>query len=146
MTLVEKKHSGGHPGGKNTKPNTPYTHKERLAIIKLNLGKPYSELMVLLKCSQATVTKDMAAWRASGGFEEFLQQEFFALHELVKKSNPEVPYKMVSTLLGRLLAKKVEANVTMDVGIKWSDLMNRAFGVKREDDEDETGEAPGGSV
>lgn len=134
--------SSGHPGGSNKNPDTPYTQAERLEIIKVNIGKSYEELRKLCKCSMSTIYLDMKRWRASGGFEDFLQREFLELHELMKRESPEISYKTVSVLLGKYVIKKIEADVTLDVGKQWSDLMRDAFGVVRKDDED----APGDTV
>ena len=51
----------------------------------------------------------------------------------MKKTNPEVPYKMVATLMGKMLAKKVEINNKLDVSDQFSDLMRDTFGIERKE-------------
>lgn len=144
--MESKRHPGGHPGGRNKNRDTPYTPEERLEIIKLNIGKSYEALRKLCKCSMSTIYLDMKSWRASGGFEDFLQKEFLELHELMKKKDPTVSYKTVSILLGKYIIKKIEAGVTVGLGDQFTDLMRDAFGVEREDDGDAPGDTSGESV
>ena len=144
--MEPERNVGGHPGGRNKNRDTPYTPEERLEIIKVNIGKTYDALSKLCKCSMSTTYLDMKSWRASGGFEDFLQREFLELHELMKKKDPSVSYKTVSILLGKYVIKKIEAGVTVDLGDQFTDLMRDTFGVELEDDEDAPGDTPGKSV
>ena len=144
--MEAKRHAGGHPGGRNKNPDTPYTPEERLEIIKVNIGKSYEELRKLCKCSMSTIYLDMVKWRASGGFEDFLQKEFLELHELVKEKSPEISYKTISVLLGKYVTKKIEAGITVDVSGEWTDLMRDTFGVERNGDGDAPGDTPGEPV
>ncbi len=142
--MDSEKNLGGHPGGPNMNPDTPFTPAERLEIIKLNIGLPYEELKMLCKCSMSTIYLDMKKWRASGGFEDFLQREFLELHEYMKTEDPSISYKTISILLGKYVIKKIEADVTMDLGSQFTGLMRNTFGVELEDDEEDApGDTPG---
>ena len=134
--MDEERHPGGRPSGADAKGTTPYTPKERLEIIKVNIGKSYDELAKLCKCSKSTVYLDMQKWREGGGFEEFLHEEFLALHEIVRNENPETAYKTVAQLLGRHITRKIEAGVTMDFGDQFTSLMRDTFGIERENPDD----------
>lgn len=145
--MEPERNLGGHPGGRNKNRDTPYTPEERLEIIKLNIGSSYDALSKLCKCSMSTIYLDMKSWRASGGFEDFLQKEFLELHELMKKKDPSVSYKTVSILLGKYVTKKIEAGVTVGLGDQFTDLMRDTFGVEREEEDDDApGDTSGESV
>jgi len=134
--MAEEKNRGGHPGGENANDNTPYEPAERLEIIKVNIGKSYKELAKLCKCSMSTIYLDMQKWRAQGGFEDFLQEEFLNLHEIVRRSDPDIAYKTIAGLLGKHITRKIEAGVTLDFGKQFTDLMVNTFGVERESEDD----------
>jgi len=122
----------GKPPGKKQAHTTRYTPKERLEIIKINIGSPYKELAELCKCSYSTIFNDMQKWRVQGGFLDFLQEEFFDLHTIVRNLEPETAYKVVAGLLGKLTAKKIEAGISLDVGPRFTALMRDTFGVELE--------------
>ena len=113
--------------------STPFSAEERLEIIRLNIGKSYSQLAKLCKCSLTTVTRDLRKWREGGGFEEFLYDEFHRLHEIVSEEDPSTSYKTVAALLGKHITRKIEAGVTLDFGDKFTALMKNTFGVEREE-------------
>ncbi len=144
--MEPEKNRGGHPGGPNMNPDTPFTAEQRLKIIKLNVGKSYAELMRMCRCSMSTIYLDMKKWRASGGFEDFLQQEFLELHTVMKADGAEVPYKTISILLGKYIPKRIDAEVTHDVSEEWTAAMKKTFGLERKDDDGAPGETPGESV
>jgi len=122
----------GKPPGKEQAETTPYTPAERLEIIKVNIGSSYKELAKLCKCSYSTLFNDMAKWRKQGGFEDWLQEEFFDLHTIVRNESPEIAYKIVAGLLGKLTAKKIEAGISLDIGPRFSALMRETFGIELE--------------
>ena len=125
----------GKPPGQEQAPSTPFTPAERLEIIKVNIGMSYGELAKLCKCSYSTVFNDMTKWRKQGGFEDWLQEEFFDLHTIVRNLEPAVAYKVVAGLLGKLTAKKIEAGISLDVGPRFSALMRDTFGIELEETE-----------
>lgn len=88
--------------------------EKRLEIIRdaMRKGKTQAEMARLCKVTERTIIRDLRAWRESGGFEEWLEAEFMELHQQVKVMDPKVAYREISTLKGKTIKQKLEAEVS----------------------------------
>jgi Trp operon repressor len=98
----------------------------RLEKIKglLPQGRSYSEIASLCGVDEKTIRRDIKEWRDNGGFEDWLQNEFFALHNQVRDTNMELAYKIISGLLEKNMKQRVEATVEGGIVIQAWDLGN----------------------
>ena len=88
--------------------------EKRLQIIQQELPKGTSKGQIAEICGvrQETISRDMRKWKQTGGFEEWLNEEFFKLHSSVKQAEPTNAYQTISRLLEKTLTKKVEEHIT----------------------------------
>ena len=89
------------------------SQSKRMEIIKQELpkGTTQEEIARLCGVTRRTVARDIQKWKADGGFEKWLQVEFFKLHNEIKEGEPSQAYRVVARLLERTLTRKVEANL-----------------------------------
>jgi hypothetical protein len=86
---------------------------KRLEIIKQELPKGTAKGRIAQLCNvrRETISRDIRHWKQSGGFEEWLQEEFFKLHSMVKQGEPTKAYQIIARLLERTLTRKVESHI-----------------------------------
>jgi len=98
-------------GFRGQRPRLPPT--KRLEIIKRELPKGTSQDRIAEFCgvTTRTIRRDIRRWRETGGFEEWLQEEFFRLHNSVRDEEEVIAYKTIARLLERTLTQKVKAEV-----------------------------------
>lgn len=91
-----------------------YGPRRRLELIRqaMHDGKTQAEMARICGVSARTVVRDLQAWRESGGFEEWLEQEFLELHQQVKVQDPKAAYREIAALKGKTLKQRLEAEVT----------------------------------
>ena len=91
-----------------------FPHNKRLQILQQELPKGTSKGQIAELCGvrQETISRDIRQWKLDGGFEEWLQDEFFKLHSEVKQGDPTKTYQVVSRLLEKTLTRKVESHIT----------------------------------
>lgn len=70
----------------------------------------HAEMALACRVNEKTIDRDIGAWYKGGGMEQWLREEFFALHVEVKAMDGKVPlaYTTVAQLLGKTLTQKVE--------------------------------------
>lgn len=91
---------------------SPHTRKRLPTIIEgLFNGKTYDEIAKDCGVTRRTIERDIASWRASGGFEDELQNEWFQVHAKVKQENLIEVYRRLTYLLGRTMTQKIKAEV-----------------------------------
>lgn len=84
---------------------------KRREVIKENILKlDYAELAGLCNCTKRTIKRDVQKWRAEGGFEEFLVDEFLSFYPTMKVSFPEKAFDRLCYLLGKTMTRKLEAH------------------------------------
>ncbi len=125
----------GKPPGQEQALTTPYNAKERLAIIRMNVGQGYLKLAELCKCSYSTIYNDMRKWREQGGFEEFVYQEFFDLHAIARNEDPVATYRVLAGIVSKMQARKIEVGITHDIGPKFAKAMKETFGMSLDEPE-----------
>lgn len=83
----------------------------RLPTIKQGIMEGLNRTKIGEKCgvTEKTIDRDVRAWVDSGLFEVWLKEEFLRLHSLISKTYPELAYKEVSRIIGRMVTRKVEA-------------------------------------
>lgn len=81
-------------------------------------GKTQAEIAVTCGVSRKTIERDFREWRTNGGFEEWLSREWIRLHRDIKTIEPRDAYREVSSLLGKTLKQKVEAEVKGGIVLK----------------------------
>jgi IS30 family transposase len=72
-------------------------------------GKTHAEIATTCGVSVKTIDRDVAAWKISGGMEEWLQEEFFRQYQFNKVERPTLALSIIANLLGKTLTHRVEA-------------------------------------
>ena len=87
---------------------------KRLEIIKQEVprGTPKSKIANICGVRQETISRDIRQWKQDGGFDEWLQEEFFKLHNEVKDGEPGKAYQVISRLLEKTFTRKVESHIS----------------------------------
>lgn len=90
------------------------TRKRLPKIIEgLLAGKTHQQITASLGLkNRSTIERDLRAWRETGGYEEFLHNEWLQLHGKIKESDPVEAYRQISKLLGKTLTQKIETELT----------------------------------
>lgn len=91
-----------------------YATRKRLSkIIKALLeGKNHDEIAEICGVkNRKTIERDLIAWRNSGGFEDFLNNEWLKLHGKIKKLDPHEAYRQITKLLGKTLTQKIKGEI-----------------------------------
>jgi DNA-binding Lrp family transcriptional regulator len=87
-------------------------YQERIAYIEKNIiFQTQDDIATELKVSRKTVVRDLAKWKANGGFDRFLQREFFELYGIEKRKDTSRALDRIVTLMIRRipdLENKVE--------------------------------------
>ncbi|MCK4474976.1 helix-turn-helix domain-containing protein [Candidatus Bathyarchaeota archaeon] len=65
--------------------------------------------------NRRTIERDIQAWRATGGFEDFFAKEFLKLHGKIRKSDPVEAYRQITKLIARTLTRKIEAQLKQQI-------------------------------
>jgi hypothetical protein len=87
--------------------NTRISREKRLEVIRCLLPKGFSQEEIANRCgvTRRTIVRDIGFWKESGGFEEWLHQEFFRLHNIVQEENSVVAYHVIVKLFEKFLRK-----------------------------------------
>ena len=95
---------------------------KRLPQIKQGLLKGHNYTKIGTSCgvTEKTIDRDVKAWVESGEFETWVKQEWIRLHGLIVKAYPEIAYKELSRIIGRMVTRKVETKE--DVTIRHIEL------------------------
>ena len=85
--------------------------ERRLPAIRHGLlkGLTYQKIASECKVTERTINRDVKKWVQSGAFEEWIKEEWLRLHGVMLKGYPDLAYKEVSRLVGRMLTRKVES-------------------------------------
>jgi hypothetical protein len=76
--------------------------KERITYIEKNLiFKTQEEMATELNVARKTIQRDLTKWKASGGFDRFLQREFFELYGIEKRKDTSRALDRIITLMIR---------------------------------------------
>jgi len=104
--------------------NVRFKKAERQVKIQelLPLGKTYQDIATVCGVTERTIRRDITEWEESGGFEEWLLNEFFRLHSQKGEGDWKTRYRVVSRLLEKTLKQKIEADVEGNIVIKAWDL------------------------
>lgn len=91
--------------------------QRRLPKIKTGLlkGLNYTKIGTSCGVTERTIDRDVKAWVESGEFETWVKQEWVRLHGLIVKAYPEIAYKELSRILGRMVTRKIEKTVDVEV-------------------------------
>lgn len=116
---------------------TPFTQEERFIIYRQNFGKSYEKLAEICMCHKDTVMKDMKAWKNSGEFEALLLDEWKELHGIVKNEDPIEAYKVLSRMLMKTMREKIDINQNVTVGIEYTKILKKQFGIGLEGKEND---------
>jgi transcriptional antiterminator len=76
--------------------------QERIAYIEANLiFQTQEEMATALNTSRKTIQRDLTNWKADGGFDRFLQREFFELYGIEKRKDTSKALDRIVTLMIR---------------------------------------------
>jgi len=91
--------------------------RKRLPQIKVGLLKGLNYTQIGEKCGvqEKTIDRDIAKWLESGDFETWIKAEWVRLHNLTIHDNPELAYKELSRILGRMVTRRVESKHTEEI-------------------------------
>lgn len=94
-------------------------HKARVEYIKKNiLFENLDDIAKHCQVDPRTIDRDIQKWKQRGGFDSFLEKEFFELYGLEKRENPSRALDRVITLmLRRMPTEKQEAEVPHNVKV-----------------------------
>jgi hypothetical protein len=83
--------------------NVPKTNqKARLQYIEEHLlFETHEEMATACNVNRKTIERDLTKWKLSGGFDKFLEQEFFQLYSKEKLTNPSRALDRIVTLMIR---------------------------------------------
>jgi hypothetical protein len=74
--------------------------KARLAYIEAHLlFETQAEMAVACKVDRRTIERDIVKWKQGGGFDRFLEREFFQLYGKEKLQNPSRALDRIVTLM-----------------------------------------------
>ena len=99
----------------------PHQTLQRLPIIKkdLLLGKNIDQIAEHCGVKNKTIDRDLAKFRNSGEFEEWLKEEWMRIHHIIIHEDPTEAYrnltKLVSTMLTRRIEKRLEVTEQVDI-------------------------------
>jgi len=100
-----------------TQSGLTYQTKKRLPTIIKGLleDKTHEQIAAIIGVTRATVERDLRAWRETGGFEEWVDEEFFRLHSKVRTEDEKLAYKTIARFKERILARKQEIEAKGDL-------------------------------
>ena len=89
----------------------------RLPKIKAGLlrGLNYTKIGTSCGVTEKTIDRDVRAWVDSGLFETWVKQEWMRLHGIIVKAYPELAYKELSRIVGRMVTRKIEKKEQVDI-------------------------------
>ena len=77
------------------------------------------EMAAACGVNEKTIDRDLKQWKQGGGFEEWLQQEFFSLHKAMKGDDKAaLAYSTVAQLLGKSMTQKVQQQIEGGTDVK----------------------------
>jgi hypothetical protein len=92
--------------------------KTRLEIIENELlFKTLEEIAEECKVTRRTIDRDIRKWKDRGGFDRFLEQEFFQLYGIEKRVNPSRALDRIITLMIRRMTENPVAEVPHNVKV-----------------------------
>lgn len=102
-------------------PKTILPPKRRREIIRDHiLTHSFQALATLCKCTKRTIIRDVHQWRQTGGFEQFLVDEFFTSYPQIKKQFPDKAFDRLCYLLGKTMIRKIEAKTEIrEIKLLW---------------------------
>ena len=76
--------------------------QERIAYIEANIiFKTQEEMATELNISRKTICRDLTKWKLNGGFDRFLNREFFELYGIEKRKDTSRALDRIVTLMIR---------------------------------------------
>ena len=111
------------------------TRRRMPQIIKgLLEGKTHATIGEICGVRRETISRDLKKWREAGGFDTWVEDEFFRLHGYVKNEpiSAETAY--------RVIAKMKEKTITNKISARYEAMGDVMYRVVLVDDEDELGE------
>lgn len=81
-------------------------------------GNTLKEIAAICEVPERTFYRYHAEWRDSGGFEAWLQEEFFSLHKAVKENAKVTAYKEICALLARTIKRRIESELKGDITVR----------------------------
>lgn len=89
---------------------------ERLEVIRRTFtrGQTQKEIAEICGCTVRTIKRDLDKWRTSGGFEKWLEAEFYRLHNIIQEEDPKLAYREVAKLKAKTMTDKTEVKAEVD--------------------------------
>lgn len=101
--------------------------KNRMDYIEQNiLFKTLDEIAQDCNVNPRTIDRDIQKWKDKGGFDRFLQKEFFELYGIEKRQNPSAALNRIMYLMGKQLQRPPTLN------FKIGKLVNELITISRE--------------
>ena len=101
-----------------------YNQSRRLEILKEELPKGTSQAAIAEVCgvTRRTIARDIQKWKADGGFEDWLDEEFFQLHSQVRDEDAETAYKVIARLKEKTMVRRIETEQRVEIRRKPVDM------------------------
>lgn len=101
----------------------PSATKRRLpTIIKgLLIGETHEQIALQCGVRRETISRDLMKWRGVGGFDDWVEKEFFRLHGQTQ-SGPipaETAYKVLARMKEKAITSTIKANLETYGGIEY---------------------------
>ncbi|MHA2393233.1 MAG: helix-turn-helix domain-containing protein [Promethearchaeota archaeon] len=76
-------------------------------------GETHYQIAQRCGVKRETISRDLIKWRNTGGFEEWIEQEFFRLHGFVNSDpiSSEAAYRVVAGIKKKSITKKIVTNL-----------------------------------
>jgi len=78
-------------------------------------GLNYEQIGAKCGVTKRTIDRDIHIWLETGNFETWIKEEWVRLHNLTIHDNPELAYKELSRILGRMVTRRVESKHTEEI-------------------------------
>jgi len=91
---------------------------QRLPKIKQDLlsGQTITQIAEHCGVQDKTIDRDLAKFRNSGEFEEWLKEEWMRIHYIIIHENPTEAYRNLTKLVSNMLTRRIEAlTITKEV-------------------------------
>jgi len=85
----------------------------------------YEQIATECKVHHRTIERDIRRWVESGLFETWIKEEFLRLHPIIATSYPEIAYKEVARLVGKMVTRKAEIKTETKIDERVEVTFNR---------------------
>jgi len=83
-------------------------------------GLTIGQIADICKVAEKTIDRDLAKFRRSGMFEEWLKHEWMRLHTIIMQKDPTEAYRQLTKLMGKTIVARIEQTVDVrEITLSW---------------------------